>query len=132
MLLFTPPTRAERFATNHPLLGRMRLPRGVSLFKENGLYRQVDGPTDDEMEAAFAGGGIVYLGGHVYWVSSEEAASLTAAGFGDWLFTPPITGGSAYGESAYGDGPYGVGTEGAIDMTGYGLGPYGEGPFGGE
>lgn len=128
MLLFSPPTVAERIAVNHPLLGRMRQPRGVSLLKENGLYRQVSDVSDEELSAA----DIAYLGGHVYWVSTEEAESLTDAGYGDEIFTPPVSGGSGYGDSAYGEGPYGVGAGGAVDLTSYGLGPYGEGPYGGE
>jgi hypothetical protein len=134
VLLFTPPTVAERIPVDHPLLGRMRLPRGVSLLKENGLYRQAppDGLSDEEIAAVAANDGLVYLGGHTYWISTAEAESLTAAGYGDGIYTPPVVGGSSYGASGYGEGPYGVGAGGAVDLTGYGLGPYGEGPYGGE
>lgn len=55
------------------------LPRGRTVLKAtNGTYSTVDVPTVDQMAAAAA----VYQGGHVYTVSTAEAAALTAAGYG--------------------------------------------------
>lgn len=105
MIYFTPPSRLEHRG-KHPLFGRLLFRQGVSVLKESGGYRQVENPTDEECAAADA----VYLGGHVYVVSAEEAESLDSAGYG------------AYLDGYYGDpgGP-----------TPYGFGPYGAGPYGG-
>ena len=101
MIFFTPPGRREHRG-NHPLFSRLTFTQGLSLLKEDGLYRQAEFPSDDELVAA----DVVYLGGHVYPVSAEEAADLESAGYGAWLDeqTPPAF---AYGEGPYGEGLYG-------------------------
>lgn len=43
----------------------------------DGSYRTVDYPTQDEIAASAA----VYLGGHIYEVSADEASALTNAGY---------------------------------------------------
>lgn len=96
MFLFTPPGRVERRG-EHPVFGRLPLTRGVSLLRASGIYTQVEDPAAEAVEAAEA----AYLGGHVYEVTDEEAASLTAAGYGDWLRS------AGYGSGLYGAGPYG-------------------------
>jgi len=53
----------------HPLFGRLSITRGVSLLKESGVYRQVDGPSAEEI----ANADITYLGGHVYEIDAGEA-----------------------------------------------------------
>lgn len=59
---------------------------GVSVLKEqDGSYRLVETPSEDDQTNA----DIVYLGGHVHLVSDEEAANLSAAGFGDGLVLIP-------------------------------------------
>jgi hypothetical protein len=51
--------------------------RGRTVLKVGSTYRTVDTPTVDEVNAA----DIAYLGGHIYTVTSTEAAALTAAGY---------------------------------------------------
>lgn len=124
MLYFGPPGRRERRG-RHPLFGRLEFLQGVSLLKKDGLYRQVETPTDEECADADR----VYLGGRVYLIDAEEAAALEAAGYGAWIDdrTPVLVG---YGEGAYGEGFYGGGEIGTYG-TPYGDGLYGEGPYGG-
>lgn len=118
--LFTPPGRVVRRG-KHPLFGRLSLTQGVTLLKgHDGLYRQVENPSDE----AIAGAAIAYLGGREYRISDVEAASLTAAGYGQWIVSPPTAG---YGVGGYGEGAYG----GDPVLSGYGYGPYGSGEFGG-
>lgn len=59
---------------------------GVTVLKEkDGSYRTIEVPSEDDQVNADT----VYLGGHVHLVSDEEAASLSAAGFGDGLVLVP-------------------------------------------
>jgi len=48
--------------------------RGLTVLKKDGVYRAVDFPYQGDCDDA----DIVYLGGHVYDVSNEEAAALAA------------------------------------------------------
>lgn len=87
-LMFTPPPRLDSFVVRdltshgvHHLFDRLARPHGVSLLKTNGTYRQVEGPTDEDMAAA----DITYLGGHTYTVTRAEGAELTEAGYGAWV-----------------------------------------------
>ena len=57
-------------------------PVGKSVLKNaDGSYTAKFNPTIDECAAAE----IVYLGGHVYEVDSDEATDLTNAGYGAYL-----------------------------------------------
>ena len=56
-----------------------RGPRGRSVLKINGTYATFDYPTQDQIDSASE----VYLGGHIYTISSDVATALTAAGYGD-------------------------------------------------
>ena len=78
---FSPPTSLERVLSPHPLFGRLRIDRGISLLKTGSTYTQAQGPSDAQMEAA----DVTYLGGYSYTISDGEAAALTAAGYGDWV-----------------------------------------------
>lgn len=51
--------------------------RGVTVLKIGGVYVDKSYPDANEIAAAEE----VYLGGHVYPVSDEIAAALTAAGY---------------------------------------------------
>lgn len=68
----TGPTRLDQFYT---------LPRGITILKVNGKYREERYPLSSDVKDA----DIAYVGGHVYKVSNEEAAELTAAGYGEYL-----------------------------------------------
>lgn len=78
---FSPPGSLEQVLSPHPLFGRLRIERGVSILKSGSTYTQVRGPSDEQMEAA----DVVYLGGYTYTISAGEAAALTSAGYGDWV-----------------------------------------------
>lgn len=57
-------------------------PRGRSVLKSTlGVYSTVDTPTQDQIDAA----AVCYLGGHVYPITSAEAAALTTAGYGAYI-----------------------------------------------
>jgi hypothetical protein len=53
------------------------LPRGRSVLKIGGVYRTVDSPSAQELEAASE----AYIGGHIYQVSDTIYAALLAAGY---------------------------------------------------
>lgn len=77
MYIFKPPTVREGPAGGHWLFRRYYLDRGISVLKVDGEYYEVRTPSQDETALA----SIVYLGGHEYEVSDEEAAELIAAGY---------------------------------------------------
>lgn len=57
-------------------------PSGITVLKDQGgNYSQVVCPTSDQVDAA----AIAYVGGHEYDVSVDEAAALTAAGYGFYV-----------------------------------------------
>lgn len=56
---------------------RMKVAHSYALLKNDGFYREVVNPTNEEIAAA----DIAYLGGHIYQVTSDEAAALNAAGY---------------------------------------------------
>lgn len=74
---FEPPTIEEGPAGGHWLFARYTLSRGVSVFKLDGEYYEMQYPTTEDMELA----DIFYLGGHKYEVSASEKADLEAAGY---------------------------------------------------
>lgn len=99
MATFSPPGRLERRG-NHPLFGRLSRPVGVSLLKEDGFYRQVENPSNEEVAAAEE----AFLGGFRYEITSAQADALTLAGYGDWVSGDVLV---TYGDGLYGAGNYG-------------------------
>lgn len=81
MPTFTPPGTLEGVISKHPLFGRLRITRGVTLLKTGGVYSQQRNPSDEQLSAA----DVAYLGGYTYTISDGEAAALTSAGYGDWV-----------------------------------------------
>ena len=78
MPLFTPPTRLE--ASSDPFFGRYRIPVGESVVRVNGTFTTQPYPWLGDLDG-LAEGEDYFLGGHVYEVSDEVAAELTAAGY---------------------------------------------------
>jgi hypothetical protein len=78
---FVTPTVQEGPAGGHRLFDFYTLDRGVTVVKQGTKYTQVRYPSQDLLEAVDA----YWLGGTTNVVSDEEAASLTAAGYGDYL-----------------------------------------------
>ena len=82
---FTPPTRKVRLSVErpHPLLSRISFDSGLTVLKSGSSYVTVETPSAEQLQAA----DIAYIGGHPYPVSVDEAAALTAAGYGSYLST---------------------------------------------
>jgi hypothetical protein len=78
---FIPPTFNMHYGewVTARLTARIPYPTGGTVIKKAGFYTIDWGaPTQDVINAA----DVVYLGGHEYLISSDEAAALTAAGYG--------------------------------------------------
>lgn len=75
--MFYPPTVEEGPAGYNALHYRYKLTRGVTVIKENGVYRETRFPYIEELDAAE----LYYLGGHEYEVDATEKAALEAAGY---------------------------------------------------
>jgi len=78
---FVTPTVPEGPAGGHRLFDFYTLDRGVTVIKQGTTYTRVRYPSQLLLEAVDA----YWLGGTTNVVSNEEAASLTAAGYGDYL-----------------------------------------------
>jgi len=74
---FTPPTVEEGPAGDNVLHYRYKLPRGITVIKESGVYRQERYPYAEDL----ANADLYYLGGHRYEVSATEKTALEAAGY---------------------------------------------------
>jgi hypothetical protein len=74
----TPPTENLRVAFR--LLRHFAsLPRGRNVYKlDDNTYTENDPADSDTIQ-------ISYLGGHTHTVTDDEAASLTTAGYGDYI-----------------------------------------------
>jgi hypothetical protein len=81
MYTFRTPTIDEGPTGNTRLDQFYTLPRGITILKVNGKYREERYPLSSDVKNAE----IAYVGGHVYTVTNSEAADLTAAGYGDYL-----------------------------------------------
>lgn len=78
---FTPPTVDEGPLGPDRLSQFYTLPRGITVLKNDGVYEETRYPLANEVRDADA----AYVGGHVHEVSAEEAASLIAAGYEDYI-----------------------------------------------
>lgn len=75
---FTTPTVLEEFdGEYHPLFSRIKIPKGITVLKDGGVYTQVRYPSAEEVAAA----DIAYIGGYSYEVDATEKAALEAAGY---------------------------------------------------
>jgi hypothetical protein len=87
MYRFSPATRPQWFSYDEDLFlwKRVSYPEGVTVVKTvSGGYRQEVFHITDAPDIAK-----VYLGGHEHLVDEDEAASLTAAGYGSFLTEVP-------------------------------------------
>lgn len=75
------PTFEDHLWTSDPFFGRYRLDRGISLLVSGTTVTEAQYP-DQESLASYDH---VYLGGHEYEITSAEAATLTAAGYGSYI-----------------------------------------------
>ena len=74
---FTPPTYTLKNVNAGPLLSRFKTVYAYSVVKRGAAYESVTSPALDVWDEA----DVVYQGGHVYPITDEEAALLTAAGY---------------------------------------------------
>ena len=75
---FTTPTILEEMESDgHPLFSRIKIPKGITVLKDGGVYTQVRYPSAEEVAAA----DIAYIGGYSYEVDATEKAALEAAGY---------------------------------------------------
>lgn len=78
---FNTPFEKQGPIGSHRLWQFYGLERGITVVKVEDGYYETQDVSQEEMDEALA----VYLGGSEYVVSDEEAAELTAAGYGDFL-----------------------------------------------
>jgi hypothetical protein len=69
---FTTPTVSEGPLADGPLFSRYRLTKGVSVIKEDGVYRELRDPSTEEIQAAQA----FYLGGITHKLLSQSLRRL--------------------------------------------------------
>lgn len=74
---FYAPVGRRRFISRDRLFRRMSLNEGLVVLKTGGAYVTAEHPTEAQINAADK----VYLGGHEYLVTPDEADALTAAGY---------------------------------------------------
>lgn len=84
-LLVTPTTPIPAF-TYERLISYLNIPVGITLLVDGGAVSEVQFPTQDEVDAA----GAAYIGGHEYVISPAEAAVLSAAGYGSFLYPTQV------------------------------------------
>lgn len=77
MYQFLPPSIDEGPLGLGRLFYRMKLGRGISVLKIDGVYYEIRTPSQDEIALA----DIFYQGGNVHIVSDSEAVDLTNAGY---------------------------------------------------
>ena len=81
--VFIPPGRnAGRMPTDEMPFALLPAEQSVSVIREGGIYREVEEPTAEEVDAAE----LVYLGGRRHPVTEQEISDLTTAGYGAWIF----------------------------------------------
>lgn len=75
---FTTPTILEEMESDgHPLFSRIKIPKGITVLKNGGVYTQVRFPSAEQVAAAT----IAYIGGYSYEVTLAEKNALEAAGY---------------------------------------------------
>lgn len=81
MPTLTPPTVDQPLETEHPLFGRYKLTRGLSLLVTGSTVIEVQYPNQDDLDDY----DFVYLGGYSHTISDAEAVTLTNAGYGSYI-----------------------------------------------
>ena len=79
--IFKTPVVEEGPIGSHRLWQFYRLERGITVFRIDGNYYETQSVSQEEMDMA----DVVYLGGHEYEVSDEEADNLIDAGYEEFL-----------------------------------------------
>lgn len=81
MPTLTTPTADQPLETEHRLFGRYKLNRGISLLVAGSTVIEAQYPNQEDLDLY----DFVYLGGRSYEISDDEAATLTAAGYGGYI-----------------------------------------------
>lgn len=77
---FYPPEEQTR--VEHGELWWAKLSHGVTVYRIGGVWYSQRFPSQTDLDSADR----VYVGGHEYQISNAEAADLTAAGFGSYIY----------------------------------------------
>lgn len=81
MPTLTTPTVDQPLETEHPLFGRYKLNRGITLLVSGPTVIEAQYPAQEDL----ADYDFVYLGGRSYEISDAEAVTLIAAGYGGYI-----------------------------------------------
>lgn len=81
MPTLTTPTEDQPLETDHPLFGRYKLKRGITLLVSGPTVIEVQYPNLEDLDDF----DFVYMGGRSYSITNDEAATLTAAGYGSYI-----------------------------------------------
>jgi len=81
MPTLTPPTRDQGPAALDALFARYKIARGVSLLVTGATVTETQYPSQTEIDDA----DFFYQGGMVHTISSDEATTLTNAGYGAYI-----------------------------------------------
>lgn len=73
----TPTILEEMEGEYHPLFSRIKIEKGITVLKNDGVYTEIRYPSSEEWVAA----DVAYLGGIDYEVDATEKAALEAAGY---------------------------------------------------
>jgi hypothetical protein len=76
--IFDTPVIAEGPAGGHRLFHFYKLNRGITIIKDNGIYKQVRYLVDEDLQDYQE----VYLGGHLHIVSEDTRTALIAGNVG--------------------------------------------------
>jgi len=125
MPTFNPPTQPTSVGPGYGMWSRYSIDVGQSVVRVGGVLILHPYPLNTEIESLVEGVDY-FIGGHVYDVSDETAAELTAAGFilGEDTGEEDSDG---FGEGGFGTGPFG---DPNPDAPGFGEGEFGEGGYG--
>lgn len=81
MPTFTTPTVDQPLETQHRLFGRYKLNRGISVLVSGSTVIEAQYPNQEDLDLY----DFVYLGGRSYVITTAEAATLAAAGYGAYI-----------------------------------------------
>jgi hypothetical protein len=81
MPTLTTPTVDDPLETRHPLFGRYKLTRGITLLVTGSTVVEAQYPNQEDLDLY----DFVYMGGRTHEISDDEAATLTDAGYGSYI-----------------------------------------------
>lgn len=76
---FTPPQYDLKPVNTHRLLTFYNIPHAYTVLKRGSSYESIIAPPNEDWRDDTID--FIYMGGHLYEITAEEAALLTAAGY---------------------------------------------------